>query len=298
MSESESTLSAGNDPVKKTKSRAEYNRRWVLRNHDKHRASGKKWADNNKKKVAQYGRIWREKNREKLKQKRRQYYLKNRARAIERARDWVSKNREKKLERTKQWHSKNKEKSAARYRERFDEIKQRKSAYYAANTERLRAINKEWRLRNSDKLKQKQKEWTAKNKQRLIEYRIANKERRKITARAYAMTERGKAASVHRSHLRRAREKKCETTATKEFVMNLLRNAKACAYCSAPFSRKLKAALDHIIPISKGGGHTPENLIAACRECNSSKHNKDPLEFVKSRGLLFIPTPPALTAPQ
>lgn len=31
--------------------------------------------------------------------------------------------------------------------------------------------------------------------------------------------------------------------------------------------------LDHIIPISKGGAHTPSNLQCACRRCNGIKSN-------------------------
>ena len=32
--------------------------------------------------------------------------------------------------------------------------------------------------------------------------------------------------------------------------------------------------LDHIIPLSKGGAHTPENTQCVCRQCNSEKADK------------------------
>lgn len=49
-----------------------------------------------------------------------------------------------------------------------------------------------------------------------------------------------------------------------------------CAYCL-----RLPEYLtqDHVIPLSKGGTHTPDNVIPACVECNRSKADKDPLEF-------------------
>lgn len=46
-----------------------------------------------------------------------------------------------------------------------------------------------------------------------------------------------------------------------------------CQYCG----RKAPEAIlevDHIIPVSKGGDNSMENLVSACRECNGGKSNK------------------------
>lgn len=42
-----------------------------------------------------------------------------------------------------------------------------------------------------------------------------------------------------------------------------------CQYCSSPAEN-----LDHVVPRSKGGEHTWENVVAACRRCNSKKENR------------------------
>jgi 5-methylcytosine-specific restriction endonuclease McrA len=42
-----------------------------------------------------------------------------------------------------------------------------------------------------------------------------------------------------------------------------------CVYCRKKFKR---LTLDHVIPISKGGPHTKENVVPACRRCNSRKY--------------------------
>ena len=42
-----------------------------------------------------------------------------------------------------------------------------------------------------------------------------------------------------------------------------------CIYCNGKYEH-----LDHIIPISKGGSHTKNNLAPSCAKCNLSKHNK------------------------
>ena len=41
-----------------------------------------------------------------------------------------------------------------------------------------------------------------------------------------------------------------------------------CQYCGGPAEN-----VDHIIPKSRGGGHTWDNVVAACRTCNSRKEN-------------------------
>ena len=42
-----------------------------------------------------------------------------------------------------------------------------------------------------------------------------------------------------------------------------------CQYCGSPAEN-----VDHVIPRSRGGEHVWENVVAACRRCNSRKENK------------------------
>ena len=44
-----------------------------------------------------------------------------------------------------------------------------------------------------------------------------------------------------------------------------------CQYCG-----KAAENVDHVIPRSVGGGHIWENVVAACRRCNSKKENRLP----------------------
>lgn len=43
-----------------------------------------------------------------------------------------------------------------------------------------------------------------------------------------------------------------------------------CAYCS----KRTKLTQDHLIPISKGGNHTVDNVVPACASCNTKKGSK------------------------
>lgn len=49
-----------------------------------------------------------------------------------------------------------------------------------------------------------------------------------------------------------------------------------CQYCGAPAEN-----LDHVVPKSRGGTHTWDNVVAACRRCNSKKENR----FIDEAGL-------------
>ena len=52
------------------------------------------------------------------------------------------------------------------------------------------------------------------------------------------------------------------------------RDGWACQYCGQPAEN-----LDHVLPRSRGGSHTWENVVAACRRCTSRKENRLPHEI-------------------
>lgn len=55
-----------------------------------------------------------------------------------------------------------------------------------------------------------------------------------------------------------------------------------CSYCGS----KEKIAIDHVIPKSKGGKDSGDNLIPACQTCNSSKRDMDLLTWLRSQNKL------------
>jgi hypothetical protein len=50
-----------------------------------------------------------------------------------------------------------------------------------------------------------------------------------------------------------------------------------CQYCGMILESG-SATIDHILPRSRGGGNTWENLVCSCVKCNVKKGNKTPLE--------------------
>ena len=53
----------------------------------------------------------------------------------------------------------------------------------------------------------------------------------------------------------------------------LLRDRNTCQYCAEVLSSS-DLTLDHVIPRSRGGASTWENLVACCHECNRRKSNQ------------------------
>ena len=57
----------------------------------------------------------------------------------------------------------------------------------------------------------------------------------------------------------------------------LARDFYTCQYCGAQ-PGKHELTIDHIIPRSRGGETTWENVVTACRRCNQKKGNRTPEE--------------------
>ena len=53
------------------------------------------------------------------------------------------------------------------------------------------------------------------------------------------------------------------------------RDRHTCQYCGA---HKTDLTLDHVVPRARGGGHSWENLVSACRACNHRKAGRTPTE--------------------
>ncbi|GGK38270.1 HNH endonuclease [Pilimelia terevasa] len=52
------------------------------------------------------------------------------------------------------------------------------------------------------------------------------------------------------------------------------RDGGRCAYCRGPAE-----TVDHVLPRSRGGGHTWDNVVAACARCNHTKSDRTPAEL-------------------
>lgn len=73
--------------------------------------------------------------------------------------------------------------------------------------------------------------------------------------------------------IRKHKRQVLKTQSSADWVPILWKHSK-CYWCKRLFCKTVRRTLDHIIPISKGGLGTQENLVIACSSCNSSKGAK------------------------
>jgi 5-methylcytosine-specific restriction endonuclease McrA len=68
----------------------------------------------------------------------------------------------------------------------------------------------------------------------------------------------------------------------------LLRDHNTCQYCARVFAPQ-ELTLDHIVPRSRGGDSTWDNLVASCRSCNNRKGDRS----LEDAGLRLLKRPQA-----
>jgi 5-methylcytosine-specific restriction endonuclease McrA len=81
----------------------------------------------------------------------------------------------------------------------------------------------------------------------------------------------------------------CRHEATRRSIFT--RDQYTCQYCAEIFP-SAKLTLDHVLPKSRGGRDSWENLVASCAPCNRRKADRTPEE--SGMGLLKVPRPMTL----
>jgi 5-methylcytosine-specific restriction endonuclease McrA len=109
---------------------------------------------------------------------------------------------------------------------------------------------------------------TANQRERRKAY--MNSERGKSLHKKYRQSDKGKAVMARKGNKRRAEISMLSTLTAQEWNDIKKQYKYKCVYCGQvkPLSQ------DHIVPISKGGNHIKENIVPACKSCNSIKGNR------------------------
>jgi 5-methylcytosine-specific restriction endonuclease McrA len=97
------------------------------------------------------------------------------------------------------------------------------------------------------------------------------RERAKVTDGRYRKTDKGKATIAKHKAKRRALMATivCSLTGRDWTEIKAAQKGR-CYWCK----RSAKLEMDHVVPVTKGGSHTRENVVGACRTCNASRGNK------------------------
>ncbi len=191
--------------------------------------------------------------------------------AIARARKWGIDHRDRQHTRNQRYYVEHKE-----------EIKQQTRDYVQNHADEVKAYHADYHQRHKDKHNTKQREHRLNNRaaydKRVRDWVMAHPDRRKAIANRYAKTPKGRVTHVRR----RARVRSLPDTFTaQEWQMCLRYWRNRCAYCGE--QKPLSA--DHFIPLASPDcpGTIAENMLPACKSCNSSKQHRDPVEWLSER---------------
>jgi 5-methylcytosine-specific restriction endonuclease McrA len=149
------------------------------------------------------------------------------------------------------------------------EVKRRHREKYR---EQIRLYHREyqrgWREANRERIRWMHFEWRLRNPERVNAYTCQRRGKRRDTCRNY-------------QHRRRALLAGSGGRGVNAADIQLMRDVQRghCAYCQRDMA-VYGEHLDHIIPVTRGGPHEPENCCLACPKCNFSKNNKTPAEWI------------------
>lgn len=163
--------------------------------------------------------------------------------------------------------------------------KQGRDAYQRNKEKRIPKI-KEWQSNNVDLVKAYKSKSFEANKEEYLKraneryHTEVGKEMHKIRVKRYNETDKGKRVNVLKRNKRKHIQNNTENTFTANDWLSCLEHFNnTCAYCGCDS----KLSQDHVIPVSKLGSYTVDNIIPSCKPCNSSKRSSDFEAWYKTR---------------
>ena len=180
-------------------------------------------------------------------------------------------------------------------------VAEQKKKYYLENREKIAEYNKKYKLENREKIAERRKEYRLENREKIAEYakkyRLENYEKFSEYNKKYFSENSEKIAEYNKKyHLENpniSREKNRKRRAlklqnghspyTEDEVLDLY--GTNCHLCNQPIDlespRRTGAPgwefglqIDHVLPITKGGSDTLENVKPAHGKCNVKKSSK------------------------
>lgn len=192
------------------------------------------------------------------------YTENNKEKCQARSRQWKRDNYEKCQAKTNEWHKSNSEKMKAIRKAKYaadpERFKKYKQGNYQRHKAQIIAKNTKWIKANPEKVSAWARRWRQENK---VSFTAMVREWRKKNP-----------ASVRLSkHRRRILAQDASGEYTKDDIARLLEHQlELCVGCKVDISSAY--TIDHILPLSRGGGNAPDNLQLLCLSCNSSKGTK------------------------
>ncbi len=168
-----------------------------------------------------------------------------------------------------------KAKEHADYLENPEPAKANSAEYRKKFPDKYKATIARWDAEHPGRREENIKAWKARHPEYSKQYCADNREYLSKARRAWARTPAGQACTARSNHKRKSAEELVIATLTEDewyFIIQWQDNK--CLKCQREFTDKLKPTRDHVVPVSKFGPLTKENVQALCRSCNAWKGNR------------------------
>ena len=196
-------------------------------------------------------------------------------------------NKDKVLEKLKRYRENNKEKIAEYqkqyYEDNRDKIAESRKQYYEDNKDKLIEYQKQYCEGNKDKVLERHKQYYEDNKEQFKQYYQDNKKKIAERCKQYRQSPQGQVARFNSNQKRRIKEQQQGDGVTKEQWLECMSFFDfKCAYSGERLTRDNRT-IDHIVPLNSNGDNMVWNMVPMTRSLNSSKNDKDMLEWYKSQ---------------
>lgn len=214
-----------------------------------------------------------------------EYQVKNKDKIAEQRRAYRANNRDKIAEQKRASRAKNKERIAKQQHE-----------WYLEHAEERKAYQRDYRAKHIEEINKNGRVYHAKNREKHNKnrclYYVEHIEEKKAYDSVYYKTPKGKAVSKAHAQRRRARKKAAGGILSQQDIASLFNHPiLLCYYCGVRLNygkKPVKATIDHIVPLSKGGRNELSNLVLACGRCNMTKSAKLLEDFKMTVGTLGL----------
>lgn len=186
-------------------------------------------------------------------------------------------NRDKKIAYMRDYNAANRERinafNKANYRANIEERRAYGRAYHYANRDKILAANKARRDANPEKFRTRELKYNEANREKRRAYGRVNDKKRRAEDLKYRSIR-------HAAYLRRRRM--LDSAEQEPYIREEIfeRDGWVCHLCDevidpgARWPDTKSVSIDHIVPLSLGGGDTPDNVRAAHYGCNAGRGAK------------------------